>query len=232
MKVRCLEMHKTLIALCFVSLLAGCSGNTYGTGVSSEKQLFDDVTGIVGMGSSQKKKRIDYSSRPTLVKPPVVAQLPPPAETVNAESGYFPEDPEIKRQRLLGELEDAEANRVPGSELSPELQAMRAESLARNKAIGVTTTTFTGAKNSDGDCFTCDFYERTNGDKRRLAEKTAERKRVGVQKRRYLTEPPDEYRRPAETAEAGVVGEEELSAAAIARKKRKNKSIWDSIFGG
>ena len=34
------------------------------------------------------------------------------------------------------------------------------------------------------------------------------------------------------SAEAGQVGETELSEAALAKKKRKNKSIWDSIFGG
>lgn len=225
-------MHKTLIGLCFVGLLAGCSGNTYGTGVSSEKQLLDDITGMVPLGVGNSKPKIDYSSRPTLVKPPVVAQLPPPAETVQAESGYFPEDPETKRKRLLAELEEAEANGVRTGNLSPELQAMRAESLARKKAYGATVTNNAGAVNSDGDCFVCDYYDRTNNDKKNLALKTAERKQVGVQKRRYLTEPPDEYRKPAESAEAGVLGESELSQAALARKKRKKKSIWDSIFGG
>ncbi|MEP1208194.1 MAG: hypothetical protein ABJM29_19230 [Rhizobiaceae bacterium] len=226
-------MHKTLIGLCFVGLLAGCSGNTYGTGVSSEQQLLTDVTSMVSLGGSKKKEKINYAARPTLVKPPVVAELPPPAESVKSESAYFPEDPEIKRQRLLAELEEAEANGTNTGDLSPEVQAMREESLARKKAAGITTTSVRGgAVNSDGDCFTCDFYERTNGDKQRLAQKTAERQQTGVQKRRYLTEPPDEYRRPAETADVGVLGEEELSEAAIAKKKRKKKSILDGIFGG
>ena len=232
MKARCLDMHKTLIGLCFVSLLAGCSGNTYGTGVSSEQQLIDDVTGIVSFGRGGDKEKIDYSSRPDLVKPPVVAQLPPPAEKINSSSAYFPEDPENKRKRLLEELEEAEANRVRTGELSPELQAMREESLARQKALGQTKVTSSGARNSDGDCFICDYYERTNADKERLAKKTVERQQVGVPKRKWLSEPPDEYRTPAESAEAGVVGETELSEAALAKKKRKKKSIWDSIFGG
>ena len=225
-------MHKTLIGLCFVGLLAGCSGNTYGTGVSSEQQLLEDVTSMVTLGRGQEKKKIDYSARPDLVKPPVVAQLPPPAEKINASSAYFPEDPEIKRKRLLDELEEAEANRVRTGELSPELQAMREESLARQKALGQTKVNNTGGKNSDGDCFICEYYERTNADKERLAKKTEQRQQIGVPKRKWLTEPPDEYRTPADSAEAGVVGETELSEAALAKKKRKKKSIWDSIFGG
>ena len=129
-------MHKTLIGLCFVGLLAGCSGNTYGTGVSSEQQLLEDVTSMVSLGRREGKKPIDYSARPTLVKPPVVAQLPPPAEKINASSAYFPEDPENKRKRLLEELEEAEANRVRTGELSPELQAMREELEERRIIIG------------------------------------------------------------------------------------------------
>ncbi len=225
-------MHKTLIGLCFVGLLAGCSGNTYGTGVSSEKQLLNDVTGIVRLGRTEKKERIDYASRPTLIRPPVVAQLPAPAETIKSESGYFPEDPETRHKRLLAELEEADTGNVRTDNLSPELQAMRADSLARKRAYGATPTNNIGAVNSDGDCFICDYYVRTNRDKKHLAEKTAKRQQVSVQKRRYLTEPPDDYRKPAETAEAGVLGEEELSQAAIARNKRKKKSIFDRIFGG
>ena len=96
-------MHKSLIGLGFVALLAGCSGNTYGTGVSSEKQLVDDLSSMVTLDWGKKNKNIDYNSRPDLVKPPTVASLPTPAEKVQAESAYFPEDPESKRKRLLEE---------------------------------------------------------------------------------------------------------------------------------
>ena len=226
-------MHKSLIGLGFVALLAGCGGNTYGTGVSSEKQLVDDISDIVMLDLTKKRKSIDYDSRPKLVKPPVVAELPTPAEKVQAESAYFPEDPELKRKRLLEDLAEAEANGANG-ELSPELKRLRAESLARSKSKeDLYAIKYPGLpRNEDGDCDLCDFYERTEGDKQRLAQKTAERKNTTVKKRRYLTDPPDEYRAPAETAEAGVLGDEERSDAAIASEKRKKKSLLGGIFGG
>ena len=58
MKVRCRNMHKSLIGLCFVALLAGCSGNTYGTGVSSEKQLADDIGHMLTLNLTKERKNI------------------------------------------------------------------------------------------------------------------------------------------------------------------------------
>ena len=97
-------MHKSLIGLCFVALLAGCSGNTYGTGVSSEKQLADDIGHMLTLNLTKERKNIKYPSRPGLVKPPTVAELPTPAESTQSESAYFPEDPESKRKRLLAKI--------------------------------------------------------------------------------------------------------------------------------
>ena len=227
-------MHKSLIGLGFVVLLAGCSGNTYGTGVSSEKQLVDDIGHTLTLDMNRKSAKINYPSRPSLVKPPTTAQLPTPAETVAAESAYFPEDPEVKRQRLLAELAEADANGLSTRQLSPELQRMRAESLERGKNSSGTDKYANLQRSNDGDCFLCDFYDRTEGNKRRLAEKTAARQLAATKKRRYLTEPPSEYNKPAETAEMGNLGEEELSEEAIARQKaqKKKKGFFDGLFGG
>ena len=226
-------MQKSLIGLCFVALLAGCSGNTYGTGVSSEKQLVDDVGNMLTLDLAKEKKRIKYDSRPKLVKPPEVAQLPTPAENVEAQSAYFPEDPELKRARLLAELEEAEANPRSG-ELSPELQRLRAESLERSRTDPNSKRFATAPRNEDGECVPCEYKIRKELDEKNLERKTAERLDRTKKKRRYLTEPPDVYQAPAETAEVGNVGEKELSEAQIAKRKRdsKNKSIFSTIFGG
>jgi hypothetical protein len=216
-----------------VALLAGCSGNTYGTGVSSEKQLVDDLGNLVTLDLNKKRKSIDYASRPGLVKPPVVAQLPTPAEKVQSESAYFPEDPEVKRRRLLEEL--AESDGANG-EVSPELQHLRLESLARSKSredyFAVKYPNL--PRNNDGECEKCEYYERIEQDKQRKGQKVAAATQPKVYKRRYLTEPPTEYQAPAETAEVGVMGEDELSEAALAKLKRakKEKSIFERIFGG
>ena len=108
--------------------LSGCTGtSTYGTGKSQERQLFDDITGIVSLGGGKKKERIDYSSRSGLVKPPSRAELPAPAESIQGGDGYFPEDAETKRKRVLAAIDEAEAN---GTELPPEVAAARRESAA------------------------------------------------------------------------------------------------------
>ena len=220
-------MHKTLIGLSFVALLAGCSGNTYGTGVSSERQLLNDLTDMVSIGPGAKKEKINYTARPTLVKPPEVASLPAPAEKVEAESAYFPEDPEEKRKRLIASL--GEDGVAANGQLAPEIEALRAESRARNTGKDRYPKKYANLpRNQDGDCDLCEFYMRMEADKIRLEQKTAERQRVGVQKRRYLTEPPDEYRKPAETAVAGVLGEEETSDNGI---KKKKKPILDTVLG-
>lgn len=233
MRVRCSDMHKSLIGLSFVALLVGCSGNTYGTGVSSEQQLVDDLGNMVTLDLAREKKRINYPSRPKLVKPPEVAQLPTPAEKVQAESAYFPENPEEKRQRLLANLAEAEANGARG-ELSPELQEMRAVSLERSKINAKSDLYAKMPHNQDGDCVPCEYRALQALNEERRQKNAAERLNPTAKKRRYLTEPPTEYNVPAETAEIGLVGDKELSEAAIARQKRKKneKSIFSTIFGG
>lgn len=223
MKFRSSQALTGMVALSLAALLAGCSGNTYGTGVSSEKQLLKDVTSLVSLGSADDKPRISYNSRPKLVKAPQVAALPTPAETITGDAGYFPEDPELKRKRLLEQLENGDG--LDEAELSPEIVAMRQESLERSRRDALT-------KIDKEECdHVCDVLESQEGRKRMLEKKNLERELNGVKKRRYLTEPPDEYRTPAETAEIGVVGEEETTENGAVIKKKK-KSLLGSIFGG
>ena len=231
MRVRCRDMHKSLIGLCFVALLAGCSGNTYGTGVTAEKQLVDDIGNMITLDMAREKKKIAYDSRPNLVKPPEVAQLPAPAEKVQAESAYFPEDPEIKRQRLLADLEEARAS-GRSVELSPELQQLRQASLTRSK-VDINRKKLNNDEDSY-ECIPCEVEARKEEDKKILERRTKERLQAATKRRRYLTEPPSEYQAPAETAAVGELGENELSEAQLDKLKRsKNEKSWlKRIFGG
>ena len=224
-------MHKSLIGLCFVALLAGCSGNTYGTGVTAEKQLVDDIGNMITLDMAREKKKIAYDSRPNLVKPPEVAQLPAPAEKVQAESAYFPEDPEIKRQRLLADLEEARAS-GRSVELSPELQQLRQASLTRSK-VDINRKKLNNDEDSY-ECIPCEVEARKEEDKKILERRTKERLQAATKRRRYLTEPPSEYQAPAETAAVGELGENELSEAQLDKLKRsKNEKSWlKRIFGG
>ncbi len=199
-------------------ILSGCTGtSTYGTGKSQERQLFDDITGIVALGGGNKKERIDYSSRSGLVKPPSRSELPAPAESIQGGDGYFPEDSETKRQRLLAAVDEAEAN---GTELPPEVAEARRQSAAAQSSK-------VGGKHEDRDLRydpTKERIERSEFLKRKAELSGA----TGAAPRKYLTEPKRIYRTPADTAPAGVIGEEAKNPNLTTKKK---KSLWDTIRG-
>ncbi len=189
-----------------LGLLVGCStGTTYGTGVSQEAQLAEDVGGLFLLGTGNKKKKIDYSARPKLVKAPAGNELPAPAETVENGSAYFPTNPEEARAARLAELDgkidrdgrtrvptESEIAGLPDDGTGPRISRIR-----RN------------IDNSDrSPRADQDRAIVVNGRERRLARlKEVRGLGTGTKPRKYLTEPPKEYRTPAETTEAGKTGE-------------------------
>ena len=209
----------------FAVVLSGCTGtSTYGTGKSQERQLFDDITGIVALGGGKKKERIDYSSRSGLVKPPSSTQLPAPAESVNGSDGYFPESPEAQRARLLRQIDEAEAN---GTALPPEAVEARRLSAAAQKKQRPTTRNGRLILYHDGE----EVYDLGQAKLSRdavLRQRAELKGAQGAAPRKYLTEPKRIYRTPADTAVAGVIGEEAHDPTLGNKKKR---SIWDVIRG-
>ena len=143
-------------------------------------------------------------------------------------------EPQTDVSAILAEFNDAQLSSQPAASTdvsailtemapkprapSPEMQALRDESLARQQ--GGDTKQKRMMNNDDGDCYLCDYYERMEVDNNRVATKTTERQQ-GIEKRKYLTQPPDEYNVPAETAEVGVVGETESADGSEAKKKKK-----------
>ena len=119
-------VSKGLVAAFFAVILTGCSGTTYGTGTSSSAQLVEDVSSLVTIGQSKPRKKINYDARPKLVKVKDTNTLPTPAEKVESESAYFPENPEEKRARLR-----ANASLDNNGEITPEVAALREESRLR-----------------------------------------------------------------------------------------------------
>jgi hypothetical protein len=78
--------------------LAGCSGTTYGTGVSPEKQTLTDVMSIASLGGDDKPN-IQYKPRGGIVVPPN-NNLPPPMQTASAQNDpNWPKDPDELRRR-------------------------------------------------------------------------------------------------------------------------------------
>jgi len=94
--------------------LAGCSGTTYGTGISPEEQTIKDVMSLASLGSEEKPP-IDYKPRGGIVAPPST-NLPPPVDSstktaaVTAEDPNWPKDPDVEaRERKAAKQAEVKA---------------------------------------------------------------------------------------------------------------------------
>lgn len=187
-------------------LVAGCTGApTYGTGTPADKQLLDDMTGIITLGPKEKP-RVDHRPRPQLVRPATseVAVLPPPQDDLATSSNpQWPESPEAKRQRLRME---ATANQGDSSYV-PEIEGATSSA----PQVGVIRTKGEPVYLTGGG----PGYSRDQSAefKRRMAIN----KQGSETERRYLSEPPLTYRQPASTAPADDLGKDEW------KKERDNK---------
>jgi hypothetical protein len=154
--------------------LAGCSGTTYGTGVSPEKQTLTDVMSIASLGSDDRPP-IDYKPRGGIVVPPNKA-LPTPMQTASASTDVmnWPNDPDVARRKKREELIVA-----PNSEGSPNLKLAPGQ------------TSFSRRQEE------YDEARRAEGKKawqNMRASRGGSYDAEGNPTRKYLTEPPVAYR--------------------------------------
>ena len=174
--------------------LASCQSPTYGTGKSSMEQLVDDVGSSVAV-VGDPAPQIRYAARPGLVVPPNARgqQLAQPQQSVsdrNVNSAWL-ESPEEVRERLRAEA-DANAN-------NPNY---RSPLHAGNGTNGQLTET------QKWEAFRKAKAEAQGGNV------------VGTQQRRFLTDPPVEYR-SAGAEELADLGEPESKKE---RQRKKNAS--------
>jgi hypothetical protein len=231
-------------------MLSGCMGApTYGTGTPADEQLLQDITGIIDI-APKKKAEIDYKPRPEIVKPADTATLPPPQQSVAAASSpEWPETPEQMRERLRAE---ATANR-DSPQYRPSVTDSRGQDIAsaesdpRNPRLVEPRTT---ASTSTADTVqtaetpkitSAAAYDRIPGNheptpdnaREEFNRRLAEQKQGSPTERRYLSEPPLEYRVPASTAPSNDIGEDEWKKEnrqkAEARQKA-GKSSWRDWF--
>jgi hypothetical protein len=172
-----------LVAVSAVAL-SGCVGMapTYGTGKAADTQLMEDVTGMFSLSGSKKREQIDYKPRPELVKPADTknAPLPAPQDNITTASAGGAW-PESPEARLARVRADATAKRDDLG-FEPEVD-MPIEKNRRSISV---------------DKQRKDFNERL-----------AMSNQGSATERRYLSEPPLEYRQPAATAATDDVGEDE-----------------------
>ncbi|MGN7771914.1 hypothetical protein [Rhizobiales bacterium] len=202
----------TVLSALFASLaIAGCSTSpTYGTDKTSGAQLLDDVSNIASF--SKKKNTIAYNPRPELVRPPAGAsanaQLPQPQGNVVSEnSANWPESPEQRRKRIRDTATANQNNPNFVPEVENDIPAATKSSkwdeygVYNDKAPKVVPA---GSPQTD---------QSSEFRARKLASTAG-----SPTTRRYLSEPPLEYRAPAPTAATDDLGKDEV------KKERERKA--------
>ena len=206
-------------AACSAVLVSGCmSSPTYGTGKTANAQLLEDLTSIVSTDSftgQGSRAEIAYTPRGELVRPASMEILPEPQQDIaSAENPAWPESPEQRRARLRAEATENRDN----PNYRPAIRQGGAETDRSHIAGG----------HSRGG-----VPEELNEAQQRVAfqQRLRESRQGDANNRRYLSEPPTEYRVPSATAPAGDFGEDEW------RKQRRveraaGKSSWRDYIPG
>jgi hypothetical protein len=195
--------------------LSGCMGSpTYGTDKSASAQLAGDLTSAFSV-VPKNKDRIDYKPRPELVKPaPGQKELPPPQDSIATASADWPESPEQRRARLRA---DATLHQD-----DPAYQAQIVDDVQTDPTAIKAAMAQSGSSHPPA-------WSPADSDKGRAAEvrrRLAEAKQGDPNTRRYLSEPPVQYRAAADTAPTGDLGEDEYKKERRLKKEAaaKNKS--------
>jgi hypothetical protein len=219
-------------------LATGCmSSPTYGTDKTASEQLATDLSNIVSFSPKQREP-IDYTPRPELVKPAKAAAkagaesadavpapqqqatLPPPQESVaSAGNPNWPESPEQRLARVRAEATEHENDPGYTSPVVPDVSmaSTRVTPLgnSRAEASGIKNASVASAENEEF--------------KRRLKEI----QQGDAANRKYLSEPPLEYRDAYASAPQGEVGEDESKKERRlkreARKKAGRGLSWDDV---
>ncbi|KQR32264.1 MULTISPECIES: hypothetical protein [Rhizobium/Agrobacterium group] len=191
------RMYRTVAGISFACLaLSACTSPTYGTGKSASEQLLDDLGNATSITGDQTKRNVKYNPRPGLVVPAQARaeQLAQPQQSLaNRETNpQWPETPEEARERLRAE---AEANKDNPNYRSPLL--------AGNGTNGQMTET--------------QKWEAFRKAKADAQGGTV----VNTNTRKYLTDPPVEYRNVSQDQLADL-GEPELKKE---KERKKNAAL-------
>lgn len=165
--------------------VSGCMGPTYGTDKPATQQLLEDVGNFAG--GSGRSEPIAYNPRPGIVLPSSMEVLPTPQQNARrAGDGAWPESPEERLARIRAEATERQEDttyRAPVLTARSERQA---------------------PSNVDPD-----WQTRPTVQQSEARQRLAQAQRGSPTTRRYLSEPPLEYRVPAESAPTDDLGTEE-----------------------
>ena len=174
--------------------LGGCiSSTTYGTGQAPELAVFSEMTGGL-TGGNKNKEPINYQPRAPLVMPPD-GQLQQPVESASAEGGPWPATPNADAIDDRAAVRDDDIAR---NDITPDY-ARRLRPLAG--LIPPSSDDQAGSGNDSQDRINRKYDTiKDRGQGKQFKADLAEAKGLNTTKRRYLTDPPEGYRAPAETA--------------------------------
>lgn len=212
--------------------LVGCSnsGTTYGTGTSHEEATLKSMYNLLSI-KPQEKANIDYSARPELVMPANKQALPSPDSAIEQSDGQaWPVSPEQKIAAVReGVPEPDEYGNLPTEYLTSKKEGIR-------NSAGLYRSSRANAKAGGGEQFLDEI--RKEAVEGAVSDEVARRREqlsysTGVQ-RKYLTEPPSEYRQPVATADAGDLGitKEEITAEEKAAAVDKRNTDHGTITPG
>ncbi|RJT33353.1 hypothetical protein D3227_25450 [Mesorhizobium waimense] len=193
--------------------LSGCMGSpTYGTDKTAGEQLAGDLSSAFSI-SPKRGEKIDYKPRPELVKPAPGQKenLPPPQESIETASADWPESPEARRARLRA---DATAHQDDPAYQSQIVDDVQTDPVAVKKAMADSASSHPPR------------WSPADSDKGRAAEiqrRMAEGKQGDPNTRKYLSEPPLDYRVAAGTAPQGDIGEDEYKKERRLKKEAEGK---------
>ncbi len=225
-------MKQKLVLLgtvCGFAILGGCtSGTTYGTGVSHEEQTIKSMYNMLSI-KPPEQPNIEYDARPDLVMPANKQVLPTPGATdiASTDGQQWPVEPEqrIAAVRAAAPTPDERSGELPVEYLTSEKEGIQNSSGLFQQSR---------ANTRDGGQFIEEIRQEANNGGA-ISEEVRRRRgqlsySTGVQ-RKFLTEPPAEYRRPSVTAEAGDTGFDNAEIAErIAEEKRlerqNDQGMW------
>jgi hypothetical protein len=198
-------------------LLAGCgSATTYGTGKSPGVQTLEDIGGIVSLGGQRHDAaKIDYKQRPGVVEPPSSVVLPPPKSKAEGDqlamSADWPKDPDeadAKMREAVREAADSGEDlkfTVPGG---GKATSSRAKDIPSSKQL---------REEKQSASLNTEDQKKLFADLKRA--KTGSVDENGNPVRKYLTEPPTDYRTPDPNA-----------PLEITEKKEKKGFKWPDLW--
>ncbi len=208
------------------TMLAGCQSPTYGTDKTASDQLVSDVSNIFSLGPA-KRPAVDYKPRPTLVRPSKaeIASLPSPQDSVvSAGNAAWVESPEEKRARLRAEADENSNDPSWRPQIDTDMARESASRFPKEKSSVINTRSQESGVQPTGTSTALQAQQ--------FKQKMAETRQGSPTSRKYLSEPPTDYRQASAAAPVGELGEDELKKERRLRaeaRKKKDKTWADLV---